>query len=960
MDPFDECSVLLPSATLDDFPTGGSDTDARSLLAGWTVLWHPQLLARTEQLPTWYRADVAPTPDGPRVVVVPDSSQGMVPAEYRRKCDANPNCIWVAGADRAEMLSVLAIDSQASDLQPLQHESRTIGVEDFYAAGYLSLQIQIMTRRLRYTSNLDELHLQSRIVAAAKAFCDRDAAGTAEALHDVFDCLSEERDHYFTSDPHLVDLTLLTPKVLRDSIESGWLDRFNELARCENESAGILGTPLNVLLDGDVASAIVNDASEKGDASILAPFVEALGKDSVGWAGGGSASDPESESNCLDAMTMAHAMSSFREGSVLAEQATKQPPVVYARLSGSTPVDLIPSLTAIGYRGVIPMDFSGGTGYGEESKLLIRSGNIEIEALTAKPIDASSDAAYLSIGAHMGEAIDGGEVATALLVHWPDKVCDSHRDLLRAASWSLAMGRFWRIDQYFTEGERPYHSGHLNAVSPEAADAIVHQITTASSPNEQLANLAKSFVNSVRDEAAQVTQSIAELVRPALVDQDQRQSPVEKIATAIGENATGTDEPTEDLVCFNPHGAATRCQVQLGGAPDDADYIYGNSAARSIRNIKNACDSTIDVPAFGFTRLRGGNAIKGAGLLKRFTGKAKDIAETAVLKNEFMAVSISEESGGVSGVYSASRGNRMSMRLNVGETLAGGRDGGQMLCREMKTVESGPAKGVIRCRGDLCRADGKPIAGFELQYTMHRGSRFLHLDGTIQPREPFPDAEGLFKRAFSVRTAVAGEASVLRALVRDKLHSTSSRRLVSPLGVLIDEAEKQTLVCGYGLPLHRKVGDRFLDTVIGVASADQKPFSFQLAYGFDCPNTIAAARSLIAPPFSIPLNGSSNGKTHQAWLLHTGSPDVHVTQMQTARRSDGRLACRMTLVQTKAKTAKAKLQFATHPHAAFHADPSGIERVLDELPETVRCEDGTVSLQLTPHEAADLIVVFDQ
>ena len=63
MAPFDECSVLIPSATLEDFPMGGPDSDARSLLAGWTVLWHPLLLAQTEQMPTWYRADSPPTPE---------------------------------------------------------------------------------------------------------------------------------------------------------------------------------------------------------------------------------------------------------------------------------------------------------------------------------------------------------------------------------------------------------------------------------------------------------------------------------------------------------------------------------------------------------------------------------------------------------------------------------------------------------------------------------------------------------------------------------------------------------------------------------------------------------------------------------------------------------------------------------------------------------------------------------
>ncbi|MCC9601410.1 hypothetical protein LOC67_12715 [Stieleria sp. JC731] len=958
MDPFDECSVLLPSATLDDFPSGGSDEDARSLLAGWTVLWHPQLLARTEQLPTWYRTDAAPTPDGPRVIVVPDPCITKVPAEYRRKCEANSSCIWVTGADRDEMLRVLSIDNSQPELQPMELESRVIGVEDFYAAGYLSLQIQVMTRRLRYTSNLDELYLQSRIVAAAKSFCERDAGATVEALHEVFDALSEERDHYFSSDPHLVDLTLLTPSVLKNSIKAGWLESLDSSARPNDEANGVIGTPRNVLLDGDVAADVVDQARAQGEDSIYKPFVELLAKETIGWAGGGPASSDDAPIPCVDAMTMADAIDAFRQGSDLAKQATSEAPLVYARLSGSTPVDLVPSLAALGYRGVIPMDFSAGTGFGEESKLLIQSGNIEIEALTAKPIDAASDAAYLSIGAVLGEAIDGGEVATGLLVHWPEKVCDSHRDLVRAASWSLALGRFWSIDDYFTKGERPYHSGQLSAISAEAAEGISSQITCSDSPNQTMANLADQFTHTVRHEADQVTHAVAQLVKPTLVDEESVNDAASAIAIAVGESEQSSDVTSTDVLCFNPHGGAIRCQVELEGAPDESEYVYAVSKS-SRPSSNNLCSASIDIPSLGFTRLHGGKAIKGGNLLKRLVRKSKGIAEHAVLRNEFMAVSISEENGGISGIYSASRGNRLSMRLNMGEGLCGDREGGQMRCREMAVTHSDPSKGTIVCKGDLCDHDGRSIADFQLQYTLQRGSRFIDIQGSILTKDVPAELKGLFTRAFSVRTAVAAEASIIKALVRDKIHTTNARRIVSPLGVVIDEAEKQTLVCGHGLPLHRKVGDRFLDTVVAIAHQSNETVPFQLSYGIDCPQPIAAARGLIAPPLTKPLPANEKGKTNQAWLVHTGSPDVQITKMQTSRRTDGRLACRLTLVQTRPKNTKVKLQFATFAHAAFHADGSGIERSLEALPETVRCDDGAVSLNLTSHEAADLIVVFD-
>lgn len=992
MAPFDECSVLLPSATLEDFPIGGSDSDARSLLAGWTVLWHPLLLAQTEQLPTWYRADVPPTPDGPRVVVVPEPSIGQVTSDFQRRCTANPSCLWVTGADRQTMLTALGLAPDDPAAAPLEFSGRRLEVADFYAAGYLSLQIQIMTRRLRYTSNLDELHLQNRITAAAKAFRDRDAAAAAEGLHDVFDCLSEERDHYFSSDPHLIDLTLLTPSVLDKSINAGWIDRIRHSAGADDEGNGVLGTPRNVLIDGEVAAMLSNAKDDPARDKNYQPLRDLLSDDSIGWAGGGS-HDHDHQPACLDAMTIASAKHAFESGTQLAQHALGETPTVYARLSGMTPADLVPALAGLGYKGVIPIDFSAGTGFGDESKVIVSGGGSELEALTAKPIDAASDAAFLSLGAHLGESIDSGEIATALLVHWPDRVCDSFLDLCRAATWSVALGRFWTLQNYFTDGERPYHHGSLNAISNVSAAVVAERLINPEY-GETLESMSQAFAELVRQETRRMSSGIAKLANPGLADTPDLGGPddvaAEKsndsasaICKAIGvtpkpgfdqqpASAANTNQPHKDVVCFNPHGVAIRQQTVLqGGAPADEKYIYAASDAGA-----GGCDVTFDVPAMGFTRLFAQNRIKKTGLLKRLTGRQKGIADGTILRNEFMAVTLDEASGGVSGVFSASRGNRLSLRLVAAEGISGGKEGGQMICRRVERLQSDLSAGIIRASGQLNDSDGKAVADFELNYRLDRGSRLLQINGTLTPKSNHNIASDgeLWKNYFAVRTAVAGEASIIRVLVRDKVHSCNAKRIVSPLGVLIDEAEKQTMVTGHGLPLYRKVGDRFLDTLVGLpkqqSSSGQAPdpadkFTFQVSIAFDSPGPIAVARACLAPPevIAIEASGGSDtphaGKTDQAWLVHSSAGEVLITEMSTQRRRDGKLAARMQLVQTRPKSSRVKLQFCVFAHAAFKADDSGINRALEELPENVSCEDGVVSLTVGSHEMIDLVVVFD-
>ena len=154
---FEECCVLIPAATLKDFPSDLSDYDARSMLAAWTVLWHPRLLASTGQLPTWVRADSPAEPKPGTLIVVPAPSFAQLPADFQSRADKCEGCHLVTGGSRSELLTVIdSVDSDQAqppgqDLPSIAGEDRNVSVEDFYAAAYASLQVQVMTRRLRST-----------------------------------------------------------------------------------------------------------------------------------------------------------------------------------------------------------------------------------------------------------------------------------------------------------------------------------------------------------------------------------------------------------------------------------------------------------------------------------------------------------------------------------------------------------------------------------------------------------------------------------------------------------------------------------------------------------------------------------------------------------------------------------------------------------------------------------------
>lgn len=1012
---FDECCVLIPTATLEDFPSDLSDYAARSLLAAWTVLWDPRLLAQTEQLPAWYRADSPPDPIGRRLIACPASSRDQLPEHYEMRARESAECSWVSGESREEMLGPEMIGGLGLGEipDPLACEDRVVSVADFYAAGYASLQIQVMTRRLRYTSNLDEIHLQNRVVAAAKSFLERDETTTAEALHDVFDCLAEERDHYFSSDPHLIELTLTSKSTVgklldafdstdselassegaEDSAGSKGASSDESPATSEKKSTGenssVLAIPSNLLVDIDVAEELACSKDDRSD-----ELRRRMVSGNIGWAGGGPPKD-----TTLDVMTLSQAESVFERSHERTTRAIGAPPPVYGRFSGATPADMTPFLVKLGYCGMVPIDFENGTGHGDEAKVIMQSAGAELESLTAKPIDASSDAAFLTLGTRLGEAIDSGEIATALLAHWPGQTCDSFEDLRRVATWSLSLGKFWKLDDYFLNGEHPYHHGSARATSPDAAK------TLEPSGDNPIANpissLAAEFRQQVTKEETAVLQGMADLVTG---ESSEESDPAFGFASAVTgspqtsapESDAGDGHADDAVLLINPHSVGCRESVTVTGAVSAAaKHVFAASAAPGRTNV------TVDVPACGFVLVRGGEATSGSGiplgkrLREKMFGGPRSIAEQWSLRNEFMEVTISAETGAISGVYSGGiRGNRFSMRLvscghdqqvNIkteSETT--------MRCNKARVVSSTAASGCIETQGEIISEDGSTLADYSIRYSLDRGSRMVKVEGELSPRQALHGNP--WQNYLAARVAVVTESAVYRLMLRDKLHRARSRRLIAPLGVVIDEAERHTMIAGCGLAFHRCVGDRFLDTLLTVPG--EKSNAFKSYYGFDVPVPVAMARSAIVSPSQVAIESKSDA-TEIGWVIHTAPKDILVTGLKVSRRNDGRLAAIIRVIQTRSQSCKASIRFLHDVHRAASLAGGSPDQGLDSWinvdlsdSEDSSSEDAkseasvstesspssrqhdepiwlqhagdVVHLSLPSHGIADVLVVFDE
>ena len=850
------------------------------------------------------------------------------------------------GRNCFDVASDWMVHCEASELT----NGRAVDVSDFFALGYTWWQIQVLTRRLRYTSNLDQIHFEGQLQSAANGITRGDAKLACDSLHDCFDALAEERDHYFSSDPSLIDLTLLTPGTIPK-----WVDSLSFESPSTQSTAAQLATPSNVLIDEDVANAF---ESQQGETKVA--FCEALTTGKVGWCGGGPSASFQHENHSINAIEQRVA-----DGMAAVRQLTGELPAVYARLGGGVAAQWLSAVASSGFEGVIPIDFLNGRGFESESKVIVGEGSYEMEALTAKPIDGNDDSDFLTLGTRLGEAIDGGEIATGLLVHWPGEGCDSFRDVKRAASWTLALGRFWKIDEYFTDGERPYHHGE----TPKA--------TSSSSGN---IGDGKQLADEFRTQTELNLRGMLALVEPETAsDPSPEASAIDlrkKIATAIGyeidPRLDSFESPSASVFLVNPSHPASREAVSLSSQVATGEPSVFHAASEHSRTV-----AFVDVPAWGFAAVgkaapkTTSSSVAGSPNLVQKLGRwlrppSRKILEETQLSNEFMEVSINPEHGGIDGVYSGrGRGNRFSTRLIRSPNSP--KNPLVSICESFEVIQNTRASAVVELRGRFASMDAAESirSTWSIRYQLDRGSRRLQCRFQIDGAEKTPD-ESPWKSSASLRIAVADATPIVRSIHSERLQRTSARHFSSSLGFVVDEADERTTLVASDRPtLHRRFKDRFVDTLIANPTAtgpsntdDWHCFEF----GFDVPNGVSAAKSLASQRSeshtAVPILAlKATGVPQQGWLMHVSPMSmeaqvVGVSRLGESNSSDsparesqdkalsttsGLLAIQFRVIQSAARATKASLRFCRPVHAAFEV--SSLSRPLENQTNPIHLAD---------------------
>ena len=152
---YSEIIVLIPSHSLEDFPTELPEDQAASLLNVFSVAWHPTLLAQTGTMFTWHRSDEPPDLFEGRLILMPTVCDEWLPAGWAERA-GNEGARVVSGlTDRDEMIEA-ALGGEEQEVPDVHRDL----VADFMAMGFCYLQLELLTRHMHHFSSMDEVHLQ--------------------------------------------------------------------------------------------------------------------------------------------------------------------------------------------------------------------------------------------------------------------------------------------------------------------------------------------------------------------------------------------------------------------------------------------------------------------------------------------------------------------------------------------------------------------------------------------------------------------------------------------------------------------------------------------------------------------------------------------------------------------------------------------------------------------------------
>ena len=864
--------ILVPSHSLEDFPTEQPDKPAASLLNTFAVAWHPELLAWTGALPRWRRADEPSAVHAGQLIFVPTVCDDWLPHG------------WVEDAKTAGATVISGLHERAEIIEaglaalPERYDIATDLVADFYSLGFCWLQVELLTRHMRNFGNIDEARLQQKAVAAAKAALDNDRETTEAHLRGCFEILLEAREKFYPVECYLLDLCLTSPDIAAGKL-------VNEAQR---------GVPWSLLTSATDLDTVCRKSPDVRDA-----LVAACEAGRVSIVGGEDRETP------LPLLPLESALHQFQRGRDRLHSLLGRTPIVWGRRKFGLTSQLPQLLVKFGFKAAMHVVLDDGIYPDAEHTKLRWRGCDEsiIDALSRIPLAADSPSSYLRFPVRMAESMDHDQAAGLIFARWPDVTSPFFEDLRRSQKYAPALGRFVTLDHFFQQTELPgqlsTHQAHeyfppflIQSVARREADPLSRFSDHALRRRRfDMANWCRSAAKAL---VGQVVES------PEATDAEQRLE-----AAAPDADATAVTAAEQSLAEVEQQWPNELSRLVMHGGSNRRGFLLVNSlsftrrACVSLPGLKSPPAVTGPIKAVQFDSTKPNESIvvvelPGAGYVwipederaSQAPPQKPPMVEEGLLRNEWFEVAINEQTGGIGHVrFHDQRTKRLSQQVSFRfpreRTVGTGDEAfktqyAEMRCRGREILSRGPTRAEIATFGDIIdQTNDERLATFRQTIRVWRARPIVEIDIELSDLK-LPDGDP-WNNYFASRFAWNdGTSAVTRSVFHAAQGFAGERFETSDYIEAASESERLTIV-PHGLPFHRKTGPRMVDSLLVVAGETKRHFRFTIAVDASFP--LEAAWNATTPVAVIPTELGPPRAGSTGWFFHLDARNVQLTRV---------------------------------------------------------------------------------
>ncbi|MDR1493344.1 MAG: hypothetical protein LBT05_11575 [Planctomycetaceae bacterium] len=418
--------LLIPSYSIEDFSVNRVDAEANQILSAWSALYHPALIERAESLPSYANASNPPEITDAELIVIPPCCEHLAPEDWLRE-KSETHKIIRHESDRetivAEALKALQLEEHGFD-EPF--------VETFLAVGTNYVLSELLTRQLRYMSMLDEYKLKENAMEALKYRREGNIEQSEEFLRQMFEQLQQSREYFYPMQAYFLELVLTAPTTLGEKLRET-LDE--NLPQSDNDAKAT-----NLVL---TISQLKRMKAEHGET--LNAVKRAAAESRLEIVG-----DPL-ENSPLAMLATPDLVERLMRGTEYYHDMIGVRPVAFMREQPEF-LAVTPSLLLrAGYQGTL-LYATNGWRIAEKRHSMLRwesPDGRKIGAITRYPSDANSNETFLQLPQELGRMLEGDNVPTVALAHYPKHTRRWLKDLKIAHRYAQVFGEFFSLSGYF-------------------------------------------------------------------------------------------------------------------------------------------------------------------------------------------------------------------------------------------------------------------------------------------------------------------------------------------------------------------------------------------------------------------------------------------------------------------------------------------------------------------------------